>query len=151
VNIGWQPIMTMQAFLAIVLWLMAFYRARVPYQIRAGFLVVLFVVIALGGIWTFGIGAGGVGFLVVLPILTTVFFGIRSSLTVFAGAILVASLIGALFILGYRSPAFDLAAFPMSAPVWATAILSWTLAGGTTAIAINALHEFLFESLKTTR
>lgn len=151
VEIGWQPVMTVQAALATCLWLATVYRRRLAYRLRAGFLVILFVIIALSGIWTFGLMAGGVAWLVVMPILTTILFGVRIALAIFTAGILVAGMIGAAFITGYRSPQFDLAQFLTSTPAWTTAILSWALSGGSAAIAVAALNKFFFETVDVSR
>ena len=59
VDIGWQPVMAVHVALATGAWLIAAFRARIPYRVRAGFIVLSFVIVALGGLWSFGLAAGG--------------------------------------------------------------------------------------------
>ena len=151
VGIGWQPVMALHILLVVVLGFVALYRRRLPYGVRAGFLVSLFVIVGLAGIWSFGLLTAAGSFFVVAPILCTVLFNIRSGLIIFVGVILVAIAIGTLTVLENRLPAFDLAPFLTSAPAWVTRVLSWVLTGGTMAIAIGALNKFFVESLKTSQ
>lgn len=151
VDIGWQPVMAVHVALATGAWLIAAFRARIPYRVRAGFIVLSFVIVALGGLWSFGLAAGGVAWLVILPVLATVFFGIRWGLSLFALVLLSAVTIGTLFVFEYRTPAMDLENWLRSVPVWATSIISWTLVGGSMAVAVGALNRFFSETLEESR
>jgi PAS domain S-box-containing protein len=150
-EIGWQPVMAIQIALAICLWLIALTRKGISYRVRATFLIVCFIAVALSGIWTFGLAAGGVVWLVTIPILASILFSLRSALIIFTGAMLVALAIAVLFVSGYRIPAYDPNVFLTSVPAWATAMFSWVLVGASTAIAIGALNRFFVASLETSR
>lgn len=151
VDIGWRPVMTLHLFVAVALWTTALCRKRLPYQFRAGFLLFLMLTVGLAGIWSFGLAAGGLVWLLITPVLGVVFFGTGSGLVILAGIILVTSVIGVMNILGMRSPTIDLVVYVTSASTWINSELSWVMMIGGTVVAIGILNKYFVESLETSK
>ncbi|WP_162901662.1 ATP-binding protein [Breoghania sp. L-A4] len=146
---GWQPVMTLYLVMAVSLVIATLLRNRLPYTLRVGFLIFFFVTIGLAGLWSFGLLAGGIPFLLVAPILAALFLTARFAVMLLAAISLSACVIGASIVLGYQSPVIDAGPYAISAPAWFVLITAWVLTNGSLVLAIGSLNGFLLQSLHT--
>lgn len=150
-DIGWQPVMTLQILVVTGIWTLAVLRRFLPYHVRSISLIAVFIIVGLTGIWSFGLMAGSIAWFVVAPILGTVFFGMRTGLGILFGVIVATGMIGVGTVLGHRLPPFELAAYLTSTPAWALAETSWIIVSGSLVIAVGILNRFFVESMEKSR
>lgn len=150
-DIGWQPVMTLQILVTTGIWTLAVLRRFLPYHVRSISLIAVFIIVGLTGIWSFGLMAGSIAWFVVAPILGTVFFGMRTGLAILFGVIVSTGMIGVGTVQGHRLPPFELAAYLTSAPAWALAETSWIIVSGSLVIAVGILNRFFVESMEKSR
>ena len=150
-SIGWQPVMALHIILVASLLVITLYRNHIPYHVRVGYLLATFISVGLGGIWSFGLVAGGIAFIVAVPILCAIFLSLRSGLIIYSIVLIIAAAIGMLIILGYRQPAIDTAAYAMSTPAWALAIFAWIITSVPLMYAVVFLNKSLTQSLDTSQ
>jgi len=151
VEFGWQPVMAVHILFATTGWGILLLRKRIPYHVRALFLVALFAIVGLAGIWTFGLVSAASAWVVVAPILTTVLFGTRSGLVTLIVMTMASSMIGTVTVIEQRRPNFDLPTYATSASTWVTAIFGWVIASGSIMFVVGAFNKFLVESATTSR
>ena len=150
-DIGWQPVMTLQILVATGIWTLAILRRFLPYHVRSISLITVFIIVGLAGLWSFGLMAGSIVWFVVAPVLGTIFFGMRTGLAILFGVIVATGMIGVSTVQEHRLPPFELAAYLMSAPAWALAEISWITVSGSLVIAVGILNRFLVESMEKSR
>lgn len=147
-DIGWQPAMILHIVIAITLWCIATFRTRVPYNIQASFVVMMFFLIGLGGIYQFGLIAGGVAFLVVASPISTLLFngriGIVTLIIGFSGA----ALIGLLTVSGNVKYGFNMNDYAIAPSSWLTSIFSWGLVSTVLTVALYVFNKNMINALK---
>jgi len=143
--------MSLHIAIASILWILVVFKNKLPYYITASFLVAVFLLIGLGGIYQFGLLAGGVAFLVVSgPIATLLFngtIGIVSLVIGFAGA----TIIGLLTISGNVTYSFDIASYAVSPSSWLTALFGWGLASTVLVVALVVFNTRMIQALRFSR
>jgi len=149
VDFGWQPINALHILIGISALAMVFSRKRIPYKVRATYLVAMFVFMGVSSIWTFGLLAAGLLALAIAPVLSTILFGIRSGVMTLVFVVLAVGLIGTATVLNNRLPAFDVVTYMTSAPAWMLAIIGIVFTSGTTIFALEALNKFFVVSAET--
>lgn len=145
--IGWQPVMAIHIIIAFFLWGIALFRSRVPYVIQAGFIIVVFILIGLGGIFQFGLVSGGIAFIVVTGPIATLLIGGKKGLAalvvVFSGVLV----IGLLFVADKLHYTFDVQAYSVTPAAWATSIISWMLASIVLTLSLYVFNKQLIQTL----
>jgi hypothetical protein len=146
-TIGWQPVMAIHILLAVCLWLIAAFRNVINYQIQGGFLVFLFLVVGLSGIYQFGLVAPSVAFLIAASPLAVLFFGkkagIASLLTGLGGAVI----IGILTTTGDLTHQVNIVDYVIAPESWYIAIFCWALASIVLVASLSAFNRNLIEAL----
>ena len=150
-SIGWQPVMALQIVMASLLWGVTAFRRRLPYPVRAGFVLLALISVGLAGLWQLSLVAGGIAFLVIAPALGTIFFGTRGGTAVLALTVLPAMVVGVVSVAEHRLPSFDLAAYLTSASAWTNAILAWLFTGVSSVLAIALYNRHFASALDTAR
>jgi len=74
---GWHPIYSFHIFIACLIAVGAVLRKRLPYGVRAAWLLAFSLLIGLFGLVVFGLVGGGASILVLFPVLTAIAFGTR--------------------------------------------------------------------------
>ena len=147
-SIGWQPVMTAHIFLAIVLWSVTLFRHRVPYNLRGGYLVAMMIVVAVGGVWQFGLVAGGAPWLIAAPVLATILFGIRLGVAIGIFCFLSFAAIGLHTVLENRLPPFDLAVYATHPQAWVNNFFGFAMIAGILAAATEMTNRYLIIGLE---
>ena len=147
-DIGWQPVMLLHIAIAISLWFIAIFRSKVPHAIQASFIVMMFFIIGLGGIYQFGLVAGGVAFLVVSSPTAALLFNGKTGIATLAIGFIGVAIIGLLTISGNLKHGIDLVAYAVAPSAWLTAIFGWGLASTTLTIALYVFNKNLINTLK---
>lgn len=147
-EIGWQPVMLAHIIIAIGLWLTALLQNKVPYPIKAGFIVSIFIIIALGGIYQFGLVAGGIAFLVVTAPIATLLFNGKTGTAILIAGFSGAAVIGYLTVTGSISHAFDVSAYNIARSSWINSIIGWALASAAMTASLHAFNQGLIQALR---
>lgn len=150
-TIGWQPIIFAHIAIVSILWLIVLFRTRIPYKLQAGFIVLMFLIIGLGGIFQFGLIAGGTVFLVAASPITTLLFGGRAGTISLIVVLIGAASIGLLTVSGNMTPAFDIAAYAVAPSSWLTSISGWALASASLTASLHVFNKHLINTLIASR
>jgi len=151
VSIGWQWEMGLHIATTTFIWVILIFRKSIPYTVRAGSLVFLFLLIGLVGFWNLGMIAGANPLLLLSPVLATVLFGKRLGIP-FAIAMLLMMIVTAYsFILGDRILEIDANASAPYLPAWITYLLTVILAVATSIAAISMSNHHLTAALTKSR
>lgn len=145
---GWLPIMSVQLGLFAALWSLVLLRKRVPYALRAGFIVLGLMTLGLGGLWQVGLVGSAVVFLVVAPALSAIFFSTRVGLIVLFTAVASTMIIGLYTTLRHKLPPFDPSAYATEFSSWVSMIVGWSLVAATLLAALIMYNRGLNAALR---
>ncbi|MCK5276302.1 MAG: PAS domain S-box protein, partial [Alphaproteobacteria bacterium] len=146
-TIGWLPLMAFQIVAVAGICSLALFRNRVPYNIRAGFLIATFSLLGLSALWQFGLIAIGVPFVIVAPAMSVIFFGTGVGVIVLVAILLSGGLIGVVTVHEHRLPAFDLLYYATLPSSWILEIIGWALIGGLLLVAMVLYNRDLIAAL----
>lgn len=149
--IGWQPAIYSQIILAISLWGFTFFRDRIAYYYLAGFIVMMFFIIGIGGIYQFGLVAGGISFFVATTPIATLFFGEKIGISTFIIFFISAVVLGFLVVTGNLTNQLDLSTYSVAVSSWSTSIFSWSLTSAALAVSFYVFNSKLINSLEISR
>ena len=143
VNIGWQWFMSGHIAAAVFIGFLLIFRKSLPYNVRAGSIVSIFLFFGLAGFWEFGMIAGANPLLLIAPVLATVLFGKRLGMA-FAAAIVLTMVVTAYsFVYGGRVFKIDFDLYAPFIPAWITYMLTVVLAIATAIAAISMSNRHL--------
>ena len=145
-EIGWQPVMGVHIVLAVMLWGMALMRRSLPYSIQAGFIVLLFCLVGLGGIYQFGQMAGGVAFIVAASPIAVLLFGGRSGLYILLLTYAMASLLAILITSGILPLHIDVSRYAVAPTAWATSLIGWLFASAALTASLYVFNKSLIDA-----
>jgi len=145
--IGWQPIMIVHITIALSLWGLVIFRSKVPYNLQAGFIVIFFMIIGLGGMYQFGLIAGGIAFLVISSPVATLLFGAKTGIATLAIALSGAAVIGLLTVSGNLQHEFDLSAYAIAPSSWFNSIIGWGLASTALTASLHVFNNKMIQTL----
>lgn len=146
--IGWLPIMAVHIGLVAVLCFVTLFRNRVSYNLRAGYIVALFLMVGIGGLWQFGLLGGGFIFAVMAPAMSAIFFSIRVGVIVLVASVLTGGMIGVYTVLEHRLLPFDPSVYATQPSSWVVAILGWVLVAGSLLAAMVMYNKGLYAALR---
>jgi len=150
-TMGWRWSMALHILAAVVLCGFFLFRKSLPYGVRAGTIVFLFLAIGFAGFWQFGMVAGANPMLLVAPLLATVLFGRHLGIwfTVAVVAMMVATAYS--FVYGGRVFLIDFVIDEKYMPSWITYLLSVVMAVATSVAAITMSNRHLASALSLSR
>jgi len=145
--IGWQVVMVAHVIIAMSLWGIVIFRNRVSYNIQAGFIVIMFLIIGLGGIYQFGLLAGSIAFLVISSPIATLLFGIKIGITTQVIALSGSAVIGLLIVSGSLQHEFDSSVYAIASSSWFNSIIGWGLASTALTASLYVFNKKLISAL----
>ena len=145
--IGWQSVMAVHIVIAMSLWGIVIFRNKVSYNIQASFIVIMFLIIGLGGIYQFGLVAGSIAFLVISSPTATLFFGVKIGIATLAIALSGSTVIGLLIVYGNLQHGFDLATYAIASSSWFNSIIAWGLASTALTASLYVFDKELIRVL----
>lgn len=151
VNIGWKWVMGVHLAAAALVWMLFIFRKSIPYTLRAGSIVFLFLFVGLSGFWEFGMIAGANPMLLISPVLATVLFGKRLGISFAVAMVLVMILTAYSFVYGGRVLEIALSVSDTFLPAWITYTLTVILAVSTSIVAISMSNSHLASALIDSR
>ncbi|MFT4888143.1 MAG: PAS domain S-box-containing protein, partial [Pseudohongiellaceae bacterium] len=144
--IGIQPVMYLQFFIAILLWVSFFARKRLPYWFRAAFIIFIMYVVALTGLLQIGLLAPGT-FFVVIPAFSLILFGLRAGIGMGLLSIVSYVVAATLFVKGYVVLDFSSLEYLVSPSAWINQILTYSIASGMLLIGVSISMTGLADAL----
>jgi len=150
-TMGWRWSMALHILAAVVLCGFFLFRKSLPYGVRAGTIVFLFLAIGFAGFWQFGMVAGANPMPVVAPLRATALFGRHLGIwfTVAVVAMMVATAYS--FVYGGRVFLIDFVIDEKYMPSWITYLLSVVMAVATSVAAITMSNRHLASALSLSR
>jgi len=145
--IGWQPVMVAHVTIAMSLWGIVIFRNKISYNIQASFIVIMFLIIGLGGIYQFGLIAGSIAFLVISSPIATLLFGVKIGIATLAIALSGSAVIGLLIVSGNLQHELDLPAYAIASSSWFNSIIGWGLASTALTTSLYVFNKKLIHAL----
>jgi len=146
-DVGWQPGLMPQYVAVAVAILLAIFRNRISYNVRATSIVAALSLIGLFAMWSSGFVSEGGAVLLLVPVLVTVFFDTRTAVYTVIVIFLASAVIGADIVMSGRLPAFDLATYVTSPTIWVFTLVVRAIIALALVLTIGAVARFLFKSL----
>jgi PAS domain S-box-containing protein len=146
-EIGIKPVMFVQIFFAIVLWVTCILRKRVPYWFRAGILIFIAYILAVLGMLQFGLLSPMSIWFVVTPAIAAILFNTRIGLNLMLVAIFSFLVIATLSIKGFITLGFNAEEYAASLLTWINYSVAYLLAGGVLLIAVSISTSNIIEAL----
>jgi PAS domain S-box-containing protein len=147
--VGWMPVMAVHAGLTLGLWLVALFRHRLPYNLRAGYIVTGCALVGLGDLWHLGL-QGAYYFAVLAPAFCAILFGTRAGVVILVASLLIAGVIGLGTASELRVPLFDPTLYAKQPASWIAAIAIWAFAAATLLAAVVTYNKGLSAALDET-
>lgn len=142
-EIGWQPVMYFHVVAYLGLVAMAVFRKRVPHTPKTVFLTLLFLIVGIAGLASFG--PIGITTIALTTILATIFFGLRPGMIVSIAGALAIAVVGFLVVAKGMSFAVEPSAYLRLSVAWIAAVLGFaalsTIVVFTLAKLIGALTK----------
>jgi PAS domain S-box-containing protein len=124
---GWGIVPVVQLSLTVLFGLALIFRKRFQTENVFAFAIVILIAISLMGVIRFGLVAPTLVFLAVLPVVSTVVWGIRAGLVTLGAGLLGTIAVSRLFLDGARLPAVDLATYVNTSANWTSFIVVSTV------------------------
>jgi PAS domain S-box-containing protein len=143
---GWLPVMAVHAGLTAGLWLVALFRHRLPYNLRAGYIVAGCALVGLGDLWHLGL-QGAYYFTILAPAFCAILFGTRAGVVLLVASLLAAVAIGLDTAGEGRVPLFDPTLYATQPASWIAAVAIWAFAAATLLAAVVMYNKGLYNAL----
>lgn len=150
-TIGWQWTMAVHIAATVFIWCLFIFRKSIPYKLRAGSIVSIFLFIGLAGFWQIGMIAGANPVLIVAPLLATVLFGKRLGILYAVAIVLIMIVTAYSFIYGGRPYKIELTVDSVYLPSWITYVFTVVLAVAASIAAISMSNHHLASALIKSR
>lgn len=146
-DVGLQPVMVFDTVVVASCWVVMIFRKRLPLMVRSFYLLLLIISSGLAGIWQFGLFAGSISYLIIVPTVGFLFFGERGGALTALIIVAMSMLIANEVITGQRQFNFDSGLYHLSVSSWVTSISCWTVSGVGTGFIVWTLHRQLVRAL----
>ena len=145
---GWQNSLITHIIAAIVMLLLFIYRRKMPTKIKALIILSFVFILMVTGYLNYGLSGNSSGYFILLPVLSTLFFGIISGLASLAISVISISII--CFTVLHYLIIFDIDfnAYNYAPSSWAITIFLIILFGGIVITVAHQLYISLIESLR---
>ena len=121
----------------------AVFRKYIPHNLKTVFLISIVFIVSLGGLSVFGLVGHGVGGLLILCVLSTIFFGTRGGIAAVIVSAVSISLIGAAFVNRYITFKFNVVEYLSSPGAWATCVIGMIILSGLVVSLISTINNQL--------
>jgi hypothetical protein len=123
-------------------------RHRLSFRTRTFLLLTILFILAIGGLFTWGMVGMGIPFIISCSVITTVLFGSRAGIITTALGIIIVVIAGISFYTGKLSLGFDMNTYARSIGGWLTAIFSTGLFTTIVVISSGRLYNSLMNSIR---
>jgi hypothetical protein len=145
---GWQPVFILQMAIYVTVLLVIALRHRLSFRARTFTLLTVLFLLAIGGLFTWGLVGMGIPFIISCSVITTVLFGSRAGIVSTALGILLLVIAGVAVSAGKLTFAFDLNTYVQTPGAWLTAIFGTGLFTAVVVISSGRLYNSLIESIR---
>ena len=144
---GWQHIFTYHVMLTVLTVGIAILRKRLPYFVRAGWLISLSLIVGAVGMVVFGPISGSIVPLATFPVLAAIALGLRAGMIASGIGLLFLMLVGVGILTGRLEYSYDMAAYMHSPSAWGVYLVNFLLWIPPVVIALGFVHRNLVNSL----
>lgn len=148
---GWLWTMGVHLGAAALIMIFFIFRKSIPYTLRAGTLIFIFLFIGLAGFWQLGMVAGANPMLLVAPILATVLFGKRLGIWLTIATVGMMIITAYSFVYGGRVLQIEFNLYGTFLPSWIAYLLVAILAIATSIAAVSMSNRHLESALTQSR
>jgi hypothetical protein len=149
VTIGAQWVMEVHIAAAVFPWMLLIFGKRVPYDVRYGSIVFLYLFVELSGFWKFGMIVGASPILLSSPVMATALFGTGLGGSFSVSMVLMMIVTAYSFNSGVRVFATGYNVSGTFLPAWINYTLTVTLTASTSISAILMSNRHLMGALLT--
>lgn len=150
-SIGWQWAMYVHIVGVVSIFGLFLFRKSIPFNLRAGAIVGVFLIVGMVGFWQHGMVAGANPMLLVSPILAAVLFGKRLGISYTVAIVSVMVITACTFIFGGRVLHIDTTTNPTYLPAWITYMMTVVLSVAAAVAAIFMTNHHLASALFKSR
>ncbi len=147
-DIGWQPVMTWQVLVALMLWCLTIWRHVIPFQTRTLLLLCSLFFLGVIVFWSFGLIGGAIWFFCSTNVLASILFGSRWGWITSGATVLAMSATSFAIINGYIEYPFDMNAFAASPSTLLSTVLTAALFLSALTVCLGTFHMSLIEIIK---
>ena len=137
--------MGVQVAMIFCLWGVTLARRRIPFRLRAHFLVFFFLALGVGSLVTWGLIGGALVLVFTAATLATILFGAAGALSTLAGSAMILALTGFAVSVGIVELSVDANAYNRSLIWWSTATLGFVLLAGAVTAGVLRLNRALVD------
>ena len=150
-TLGWLPVMSVHVGLASLCLTVALFRRRLPYPVRAWTILGLLLVAGFAGIVQFGLIAPSFVYLVAVPVMASVFFGVRCGAWMLGVVLVSIGGLGAAIVSYGSMLALDLHAYETSPSAWVNEFTTIFLVTTGLLVTFHVFNGSLIQTLSLRR
>ncbi len=150
-TLGWLPVMSFQVALALICAMVAYLRDRLPYPVRAWTILGLLLAVGIAGTVQFGLVAPSFLYLVIAPVMASVFFGVRCGAFLLVGILACIGCLGAVIVSAGPISRIDLYAYETSPSAWVNEFTAVLLVTTALLVTFHAFNNSLMSALSLKR
>ena len=150
-EIGFLPVMGAHIGFCTCIWIITFFRHRLPYSVLSRSIVAINALIGITGIAQFGLASAAIGFLIIMGPAAAIFCGRREGIAVLTFVVFASVLVAGSFIGGTLAYPMDVEKYLLSPSAWYVAILGWFISSATLTAGLVIFNEGLFATLTTSK
>ena len=148
---GWYGLMGLHIAATSVIFLLWVFRKSLPFNLKAGAIVLVFMTVGLTGFWRFGMISGANPLLLVAPVLATVLFGRRIGVGCAIILVSMMMLTAYSFVFGGRVFQIDFNVSGTFLPSWIAYLFGMVLAFAAAVAAISMSNRHLSSAMIKSR
>jgi diguanylate cyclase (GGDEF)-like protein/PAS domain S-box-containing protein len=133
--------------LAVTVWLVTLFRQKLPYNFRAPFIIILTIMFGFAGLVYYGLLAGSLPLLVVIPALAAILYGVRIGLSIALSILLLICIFSFFVVNGWFNIIVDPSIYAKSLYSWILFALGYTIAAAALFTSIMLIIRHLKEAL----
>jgi signal transduction histidine kinase len=148
---GWNNLYFLHISIAVLIITCAIFRKRLSYGVSVSILLGIILILGIGGLFAFGLVAGGVPLLIIFAVMTAIAFGSRAGLIACAVDLGIIAAIGVAVCTGKITFAFDISNYATSITAWSMMAVVFFMLVPIAVVAFGVLNEHLETSLRNLR
>lgn len=148
-DIGWQPVMVLHIASWVLGWIAVLLRKRITYTPKAAFIIIMFMICGIPGVYQFGLIGNGMTFAILAPVLAALFFNLRVALMLLGMVAVGLTIVGYYVVQTNHLPGFNLHTYAVSYRSWIDFLTAFLFVAGlltvTGSVLIKKLTRILTE------
>lgn len=146
---GWHRIMYLHIALYLLVLAAVFLRRYIPYQVRAGAMSSIVLLVGTGSLITWGFGAFSLLALFCACVLFTIFFSARAGIVSSIVSVSIIGIVGVLVSSGFHSYSYDAMEHLNAPALWLSAMCGMALVSALVVVVLGTLNHQVEELVST--